>query len=178
MGRKKLLTLASVIGLLACGACFFPASRPARIHLRGFQSVLVVVRNEPESGPVDVEEVGREIAAAINAKTQAQGPTAHFGEEAAPGEPVLYIWLLREKATCAPIRPGFCEWTLTLDLSATLRDSRDNFLAELPVRPHHWTGTLPASTPALAWRDPKVRDWLSHVANEVTLSLLYGDPAS
>jgi hypothetical protein len=178
MDRKKLLTLVSVIGLLACGACFLPPPRPARIHLRGFQNVLVKVTNGPVPGLVDRDELGREIAEAINTKTQGRGPTAHFGEEAAPGEPVLYLYLMRETATSEPVKSGAYEWSLTLTMDATLRASNNVFLGQLPMRQHHWTGTLAAATPELAWRDPVVRKWLNDVANQVSLSLLYGDQAS
>jgi hypothetical protein len=176
MDRKKLLTVVSVVGLLACGACFLPPPRPARIHRLRSESVYVKVTDLSQPPMVDGDEFGRSVAQDINAKMHR--PTARFGGEVTPEDAVLQVFLLKEAATSTFVRPGASEWTLTVTIYGTMTAPSGATRGQLPSRLHRWKGTLPESTPELAWRDPTVRDWLNNVANDVSLSLLYGDPAS
>ncbi|HTV16565.1 MAG TPA: hypothetical protein VMD92_15850 [Acidobacteriaceae bacterium] len=176
MDRKKLLTASSVVGLLACGACFLPPPRPPRMHPLGSESVYVKVTDLSQPPLVDGDAFGRSVAQDINAKTHR--PTARCGGEVTSDDAVLQVFLIRETATAGPSSPGAFEWTLTFTTYATLSAPSGASPSQLPSHLHRWKGSLPESAPELAWRDPKVRYWLDNVANEVSLSLVYGDPAS
>lgn len=177
MDRKKLLTLASVIALLACGACFLPPPPRPQIHPRGIRSVLVNVADITAQPLVDKDAFGRSIAEAINRQTQGHGPRARFGTEQSPNaEPdaVLQVYIVSETAASQPVSPVASDWSLTLTMNATLTAANGVSLDQLPDRQLHWSGRLSVSTPDLAWRDPIVRSWLNEVANQIAVDLMYG----
>lgn len=173
MDRKKLLTMASAVGLLASGACFLPPPRRPRIHPHVINSVLVKVTDASGSPLLDKDQFGRWIADAINAQSQGQGPSARFGGAAKPGDVVLEVELAQELAKSKPIESGLFEWHFDLLTSLTLSAPNGAALSGLPARLHHWRGPLPVSSPELAWRDPALRVWLDRVANEIAEEFLH-----
>jgi hypothetical protein len=178
MRRKKLLTVVSVIGLLACGACFLPPPRPARIHLRGFENMVVTVTDRSGAPLVDKDEFGQSVAAAINMDARSDSFTTHFGGETTPKDAVLQVLIVRETATPEPMSPGVFDWTLTFATDITVTRATGVALGHLPSRYFRWKGSLPASSAELAWRDPKVRTWLNNIASQLALDLLHSDQAN
>jgi hypothetical protein len=103
MVEKKLLTLAGVVGILACGACFLPPlpqHKPAPPQIRdglvGVQSIRVEVVNTSPSQHLGSADLARKVTDAINQQSWKTKVNAHVGKEAGGEDAVLDIAILRE----------------------------------------------------------------------------------
>jgi hypothetical protein len=144
MVEKKLLTLAGVVGILACGACFLPPlpqhkPEPPPIHngLDGVQSIRVEVANASPSHHLDSADLARKIADAINEESWRTKVNAHVGKEAEAEDAVLAITVLSE--TVEPATP-----TKTGRITFRVMDS----------------ATLTKPGGALVWRETEAGNWI------------------
>jgi hypothetical protein len=103
MVKKKLLTLAAVIGILACGACFFgplperqPPPPPIHNGLDGVHSIRVEVANASPSHHLDSAALARKIVETINEQSWKLKINAQVGKEAGGEEAVLEVTVLSE----------------------------------------------------------------------------------
>jgi hypothetical protein len=149
MVEKKLLTLAGVLGILACGACFLPplpqhkpAPPPIRNGLDGVQSVRVEVANASPSHHLDSDDLARKIAGAINEQSWKTKVSAHVGKEAGGEDAVLVITVLSETAEPA-------KSSKSGDLTFLIKDS----------------ATLTRLDGALVWRETEAKNWLMQSAD-------------
>jgi hypothetical protein len=146
MVEKKLLTLAGVVGILACGACFLPplpqhkpTPPPIRNGFDGVQSIRVEVANASPSHHLDSADLSRKIADAINEQSLKTKVNAQVGKEAGGEDAVLAITVLSETAEQA--KSG----RLTFDI----KDS----------------ATLTRQDGALVWRETEADNWLMQSAD-------------
>jgi hypothetical protein len=130
MVRKKLVTLACAVGLLACGACFLPplpqpAPPPLRLPLGRSRAVRVEVTNDAPTHHIDPVEFRGWIVAAINLQRQPVVPPAHIDGEASPDDAVLQIHIVDESAIAEPANPAVANAAavqVTLDATLTRPD--------------------------------------------------------
>jgi hypothetical protein len=147
MVKKKLLTLAGVVGILACGACFLPElpqhttppPPPVHIWLDGVQSIRVEVANASPSHHLDSAALARKIADAINEQSWKTKVNAHVGKQAEGEDAVLAITVLSE--TAVPAKSG--------RLTFLIKDS----------------ATLTRLDGALVWRETEAENWLMQSAD-------------
>ncbi|MFY9852609.1 MAG: hypothetical protein WAK26_01875 [Terracidiphilus sp.] len=126
MVEKKLLTLAGVVGILACGACFLPplpqykpVPPPIRNGLDGVQNIRVEVANASPSHHLDSADLARKIADAINEQSWKTRVSADVGKEAGGEDAVLSIAVLSEIVESTPqAKTG--RMTFLIEDSATL----------------------------------------------------------
>jgi hypothetical protein len=102
-GRKKLLTLAGVVGILACGACFLPplpqhkpAPPPIRVGTDGVHNIRVEAVNSSLSHHLVAAALAQKIAVAINEQSWKTKVNAHVGWEPGGEDAVLVITVLSE----------------------------------------------------------------------------------
>jgi hypothetical protein len=151
MVEKKLLTLAGVVGILACGACFLPElpqhttppPPPVRIWLDGVQSVRVEVANASPSHHLDSAALARKIADAINEQSWKTKVNAHAGKEAGGEDAVLAITVLSETVESAPAAK-------TGSMTFHIKDS----------------ATLTRLDGALVWRETEAGNWIERKVAE------------
>jgi hypothetical protein len=109
MVEKKLLTLAGVLGILGCGACFLPPlpqPKPAPPHVRtgldGVQSIRVEVVNSSPSHHLDSADLAQKIAETINQQSWKAKINAHVEKEEKDEDAVLIINVVSETVVPAP----------------------------------------------------------------------------
>jgi hypothetical protein len=150
-GRKKLLMLAGMAGILACGACFLPPlpeHKPAppliRIGLDGVQSIRVEVANAAPSHHLDPRALEQRIAEAINEQSWKTKVNAHVGKEAGDGDAVLVITVLSETVATRPVEK-------TERMTFLVKDS----------------ATLTRLDGTLVWRENEAENWIErNIAEE------------
>ncbi|MDR3752643.1 MAG: hypothetical protein P4K93_03385 [Terracidiphilus sp.] len=145
MLKKKLLTIAGVLAILACGACFLPPlpshepPPPVRNRLDGVQNIRVEVTNASPSHHLDSADLARKVAEAINEKPWKTKIGAHVGKEAAGEDAVLFITVLSETEEPAP----------------TAKTGRMAFLINDSVRLMRLDG-------ALVWQESGEENWIPY----------------
>jgi hypothetical protein len=190
MVEKKLFTLACVLGILACGACFGPdknqsppVSRPIRIHpptisppkpidLTGIRKILIKVTNSTETHHVDPGVLGRMIASSFNFHEHSYIPRAYTQGAPQPGDAVLQVTIVKEitgpeAAINAQEPPGqFLD--LFMDASLTQDDGKVIWSeSKLYFRFADTGRWLPSRNPWGSW---DFKDWLH---NEVATWLYF-----
>jgi hypothetical protein len=180
-GRKKLLTLAGVVGILACGACFLPplpqhkpAPPPIRDGLVGIQSIRVEVANTSPSQHLGSADLARKIAGAINEQSWKTKVSAHVGKEAGGEDAVLVITVLSETVEPAESsKPG--RLTFLIKDSATLT-RLDGTLVWRETETGNWiTRHVDEENAADAWKDPGLVDGVDKVLSDrLVFRMFYG----
>lgn len=180
MVRKKLLTLLSAVGLLACGACFLPPPHPQPPppppYLRGVNGIFLEVTDSSDPRRIDTDHLGQWIATSINTWDQGRKPKVHWGGQRSAGDAVLHVSVGNEGAVSEP-KPQSSEtrWTFTASIAATLTAADGTVLWQNSNRQFHLTRLLNASTPELAWQAPAVAAWLHAIAYTLAVNMLHGD---
>jgi hypothetical protein len=133
MLEKKILTVASAIGILACGACFLPPlperkppPPPLRLNLDGIQSICVVATNSSGTHQLDPVELAQGVAHAINSRAWKDGINAFAGKEDGNADAVLRITILNEtvdaKGPASQANPGSMTFSVKDTATLTRRD--------------------------------------------------------
>jgi hypothetical protein len=163
MIEKKLITLACVLGILACGACFGPIHTappppPPILDSNGIRSVNVTVVNASASRRVDPDQLGGAIANNINQRSRGNGVTAQTQRQTGKGSAVLEVIIESESATPRPpvSSAGTELWTFDFKVSATLTTD-DGRLIWKEKADYSFTNWLPQEDPEAAWLEPRVR---------------------
>ena len=149
MLEKKLLTLACVAGILACGACFLPPlpehvppPPPVQLELNGIRRIHVVVENASPTRHLDADKLGSWIAVKTGTQGRRVKLTAFSGPKAADQDGELKVAVLSESATpgTGVTKNGMVEWRFALSVTAELRSStRSDDLAR-----ERWALRVPA----------------------------------
>jgi hypothetical protein len=149
MVEKKLLTLAGVVGILACGACFLPPlpqHKPAPPQIRdgfvGIQSIRVEVANTSPSQHLGSADLARKVTDAINEQSWKTKVNAHVGNDAEGEDAVLVITVLSETAESA-------KSSKSRRLTFLIKDS----------------ATLTRLDGALVWQETEAKNWLMQSAD-------------
>src|ERR1035438_6901552 len=99
---KKLLTLACLLGILACGACSGPAYRPPVVRpMVGVRTIQVVVANDSESRQLDPARLSAAIVVMLNRRHDGIGNGAFqatSAETLGDADAVLDVKILKESA--------------------------------------------------------------------------------
>jgi hypothetical protein len=177
MVRKKLLTLLSVVGLLACGACFLPPphSQPPTPppYLRGVDGIFLEVTDSSDPHKIDTDQLGRWTAASINARNQGRNPRVYSGGQPKAGDAELHVSIGDEGAASKPEpQSPQTRWTFTVSIAATLTAADGAVLWQKSSRQFHLNRRLLASTPELAWQSPAVAVWLRSIAYDLAVDML------
>ncbi len=167
MVERKLLTLAGVVGILACGACFLPPLAqhapppppppPVRIELVGIQSIRVEVANASPSHHLDPAVLAQKIAETINLQSWRTKIHAYVGKEAGNGDAVLEVTVLSETveaATPAKIK----SITFLINDSATLTRANGALVWQETEAGSSVFRNLVEGDPADAWKLPGLVD--------------------
>lgn len=105
MDKKKLLTVAGAVGILACGACLppplprhAPPRPPVLIRLEGIHSLRVEVVNVSPGHQLDPAALAQRIADRLNEQSSRMNiaVNAHVGKNVGGGDAVLAITILGE----------------------------------------------------------------------------------
>jgi hypothetical protein len=130
MIKKKLLALAGVLGILACGACFLPplprqhAALPpnlASVHL-----IAIHVEDATAGNLFDPLVMSNATASKFNQLWNDFPVRAEAFNAGEPGDAALRITVLRKTASCNPEDNGnqFCSFELTATFILTAADGR------------------------------------------------------
>jgi hypothetical protein len=143
-GRKKLLTLAGVVGILACGACFLPplpqhkpAPPPIRNGLDGVQNIRVEVVNASSSRHLVPAVLAQKIVETINEQSWKTKVDAHVGLEPRSEDATLVITVLSE----------------TVEPTAKAGHMRFNI---------EDSATLMRPDGALVWKETETANWITY----------------
>jgi len=158
-GRKKLLTLAGVVGILACGACFLPplpqhkpAPPPIRVGIDGVHSIRVEAVNSSLSHHLVAAALAQKIAVAINEQSWKSKVNAYVGWEPGGEDAVLVVTVLSEASEIEPAKTG--SRTFLIKDSAKL------------TRPDG----------ALVWRAEEIENWITHNVAEENAADAWEEP--
>jgi hypothetical protein len=167
MLKKKLLTIAGVLGILACGACFLPPihtgppappppPRPIQIPA-DVQAVRVVVIDNSIPAQIDTQSIAASVADFINRTRSGHGIAAHAGKEAADAD--LEIAIAGENATLIKAWPsdGTESWSFSFRLTVLLVRNGNKVVSQRPNLPVQFQVVLPPQHPADVWSIPEVR---------------------
>jgi hypothetical protein len=188
MLEKKLVTLASVVGILLCGGCIFipsssgppppppPTSAPAlRDGLDEIRTITVMVTNTSEShhlGPADlaqavIMQIDRfQYPYGISAQPQINGSTA---------DAVLSIQILSESATppdASSVHPSW--WSFEVKTSATLTRKDGKIVWQETYDDRDLSSELKKRDFADPWKAAQARDWPERgVAGDLVKRMMY-----
>lgn len=124
MLKKKLLTMAGVLGILACGACFLPPVRerpPTPVpELAGIHTIRVEVTEKVNPGHLNVDRLARAAARELNDEAAKSGITAETGS--GPADAVLAIEVINETSSQSMVhgKPVANSWHFMFIWNATL----------------------------------------------------------
>ena len=163
MLKKKLLAIAGVLGILACGACFLPPVHngpptppPLPPQLQGIHTVRVVVTDNSIPARIDTQSIAASVADFINRTRSDQGISAHASKE--PADADLEIAIAAENA--ALIQPqsshGTESWSFSLTVTAALVRNGKTLVGPKPNMPIRIQLELPPQHPADVWSIPEV----------------------
>jgi len=169
MLKRKLLTLACAVGILASGACFNTWGPPTpplapRIKSSGVHSIDVEVANLSQSQHIDPSTLARLVAESVNAYSRDTKVKAHARSNAGTEDTVLTITILDESAAHDPSRvlpSNMLPWSIDVSLSATLKQKDGQVLwqeKEDHYRVPSWSKAVDTTYP---WKDPSVSYSLS-----------------
>ena len=137
MLRKQLITLAAILGILGCGACFLPnlvdrdpipPPPPLKIDLRGVRMIGVTVSDDSKAPLLDPAMLSQRVAEYGNFRSRDTKVKWRVHRESGNEDARLKISILKESAVKVPqTTPSAAQkWALRLTISSTLttRDGR------------------------------------------------------
>ena len=167
MVKKKLVTLACAIGILACGACFLPPlpehqPPPPRIELLGVQDIRVAAANVSELHHIDPSALAKAVANSIELRARETGVNASAQEGAgAAGDAVLAITVLDESATPSPSSNK--RLSLLINVSATLTRQDGAVIWRETDAAYPFSYNLTSDHSEDAWQNAFLRTWLTNM---------------
>ncbi len=180
MLEKKLVTLASAAGILACGACFLPPlpqhrpPPPVRIGIEGIQSIRVEVINASTTHRLDPAGLAQQVASTINEHPWNTKINAHVGKEDGEGDAVLEISVLSETIDAeTPAKPGNVRFVIKDSATLTRQDGalvwRETEAGSSIAR------NVAEGDPADAWKNPALVDGVDKaLSNRLVFRMFYG----
>lgn len=191
MLRKKLLTVACVVGILACGACFLPpgdngpsyppppppSAPQLRTELHGVKAIRVVVDDATEAHFLDASQVARAVSAHLLEQASQSHISLEKGETLQPGDALLRIIL--QSTTAVPHNPVAGNparvWQFHLIYTATLTDASGKTVWQRKEQPYAHMYELQVNDPADVWTTPEVQGRFPNAfGSNVVHEMLYG----
>lgn len=180
MVKKKLLTLAGVLAILASGACLLPPlprheppPPPIRRGLDGVRRIRVEVVNSSPSHHLDPAALAQTVAEAINQRSAKTKIGAHFAKEARGEDAVLVITVLSETLEAAPVEPGTVAF-LIRD-SATLTRVDGAWVWQEAQAGIWVTRKVEEGYEADVWRTPGLEDSLDKTVSDKLVSRMFAE---
>jgi len=130
MVEKKLLTLAGVVGILACGACFLPPlpqkKTPLPPALSSVHKIAVRVEDGTTGNLFDPVTISNATADNFNRLWKDFPVQAEAFNAGGPSDAALRITVLRKTASCRPGNNGkqFCSFETIVSFTLTAADGR------------------------------------------------------
>jgi RNase P/RNase MRP subunit p29 len=129
MVKKKLLTLAGVVGILACGACFLPPlpqkKAPLPPALSSVHKIAVQVEDGTAGNLFDSVIMSSATASNFNRILMDYQVRAEAYNTVGHGDAVLRITMLNKTASCVPKGDGeYCSIELIASYTLTAVDGR------------------------------------------------------
>jgi hypothetical protein len=167
MLKKKLLTIAGVLGILACGACFLPPIHngpptpppPPPIHVpKNIHRVRVIVTDNSIPAQIDTQVMANAVVKYINLLSSSDGIAAHAGGE--PADADLAIAIANEDAVLKQVEPSDSSesWLFQFTFSESLKNASGNILKQRTNIPVRVSYTLRAKHADDVWNVPGARD--------------------
>lgn len=133
MFKKKLLTVACALGILACGACFLPplpaptpraTAPPAPVLPRwiAIHTVRVVATDVSDKRHLDGDGLAMKVANRINWLTGGTVIRAYASDQPGSEDAVLEVKVEKESETRSATSPKRDDWTFAIGISATMTD--------------------------------------------------------
>lgn len=176
MLEKKLLTLAAIAGILACGACFLPPlpQRPPPppprfpFRLEGVRKIGVQVVRGSESVHLDPVDLGTEIARAINFNSQRTVATALAGTEVNKADAVLRVTILSEavQQRRQATETSFGYLTLYIQDTATLTKQNGDVVWSETAFGNSVSLYIHDNEPDDGWKDPVALKRVAHTLSD------------
>ncbi len=194
MLRKKLLTVACVLGILACGACFLPPSGnspsyppppaplpPLRPELQGIKAIRVVVIDATATHVLDPSQVAQSVSAHLLEQASHSHINLEKSDALQSGEAVLCITL--QSTTAVPHNPesgkSVRAWRFYLSYTATLTDTRGQTIWQRKDQSYDHIYALQANGPANVWTAPGIQGLFPNAFGYyVVHEMLYGKSPS
>jgi hypothetical protein len=182
MLEKKLLTLACVLGILACGACFGPIDRqppmpPPLRPLGDVQSIRVTVTNASEAHHLDPATLSQAIAKQINGLNRLSGPHAESSDEPGGADAVLAVTIARESAHRPKLPSDAGQWWVTYAVAATLTTNDGRVLWRddgIVLKNEYYLRPEDDKKTSFNWDAPNVKgDKLYSIAYEFARRMIY-----
>lgn len=186
MHRKQLITLAAILGILGCGACFLPdlidrtpppPPPPLRIDLQGVRTIGVAVNNDSKSPILDSMRLAQAVVEHANYRSRQTKVRLRVRRDGGDEHAQLKISIVRESAVPVPqTTPGAAQkWALRLNISATLTARDGRVIWQETNRNRNLVPAIPAADEAEFLQKlshPWVYDELSY---PLVQSMFYGE---
>ncbi|MGD0911201.1 MAG: hypothetical protein ABR928_04855 [Terracidiphilus sp.] len=164
MLKKKLLTIAGVLGILACGACFLPpihtgppAPPPLPFpELKDIHTVRVFVTDNSVPAHIDTAAIATVVANSVNFFRGGAGITAYVGGD--PADADLTVVISNEKATLKRVEPSEGEtWFFDIGFSESIKNASGEILKQRSNLHVRCFSRLPAKHPDDVWSVPEAK---------------------
>jgi hypothetical protein len=184
MLKKKLVTLACAVGILACGACFLPplpehvpAPPPVQLELQGVHRIHVVVENASPAHHLDADKLASWIAVRAKSLGRSKKVTAFGGPSAPDQDGELKVTVLSETATPAQNakKDGPAEWTFQVNVSAELRNTAGVSVWRENAGNYTFRHQEKPGEEAAVWADNELSDWLTAAVGNRVVSRMLDD---
>jgi hypothetical protein len=164
MVKEKLVTLACVLGILACGACFLPPPRPyhppppppLRPSLQGVRTIAIAVSNQSESRRMNPADLATMMTHDIQFSDYGSRITA-IGEGVA--DPDAHLVVAIQKETLSQEQTGV-RWIVSIDVLSTLT-ARDGSVLWSDSHVYSLTRPFPENEPDEVWQHIQIQNWLA-----------------
>ncbi len=161
---KKLITVAGVLGILACGACFLPERNappppPLIPAMQGIKTITVVATNSSSTHHIEGDLLAAAIAKDINLLRGDTKIRARVGSTAGPADSTLSVRVLEESVTPTPEDESTPRWTFGARVSATLTRADGQILWEEKEQVHPVKQWFTTKDEAEAWKQFSKREW-------------------
>jgi hypothetical protein len=186
MLRKQLITLAAILGILSCGACFLPdlvdrtppEPPPAIvINLRGIREVAIYVACEPQPSHLRCSGIAGHARASLNSMRPHTGVGAHLKSDGGTDDAALEISAI--EGVVVPDGPLVAgkevEWKLPIHVSARLVKRDGTVVWSEEAGDYSYDLFSREQMPDGVWKNRRLHGWAEEwVGQAVVSEMLYG----
>jgi hypothetical protein len=185
MLSKQLITLASILAILGCGACFLPSPidrtppppPPLHIDLRGVRTIGVTLTNESETHRLGPAQMAKCIVDEANYDYRETKVRVRVHRDGGNEDAELKLVILKEGAVRLPNpRPGVTQkWAVRVSVSGTLT-ARDGRVIWQETNRELDAGTAIMATDEAEFLQKLSVPWVnSELCYSLVMQVFYGD---
>jgi hypothetical protein len=185
MLKKKLLTLACAVGILASGACFVPAliddvhrppPPPMSIDLHGIRRLDVTVTDTSTLKKVDTDKLADQIRFELNELSRDTKVKARDPKDRKPADASLKITVLDESATPSPEKDAFEQefWIFRIRIAASLTTRDGQEIWHQSGQDYSYSRRMNKQDPAETWNRAGVSVFYQ-LPSQFVRSMFYGE---